>query len=1243
MTSKRWRATWHIGSVAFVTALLALVLCPLTVHADEVDDLIAQGDYVEGEVVAAFLSNDDAIQLQSETSYEVLPIMTVNSSAVEAADGTIALQASSDEVTLSVVSSDSLTTEELLRELADDPRIAFAEPNYITSIPSYTSDGEYAISPQAGDNPFDDLTFVQWGDWTTDTTVRTIKSAENPSINVPEFGSDQIGANMEEQIVVALLDTAVNYEHPDLVNIIYRFTDEQQDALGCGAWGYNALDKGTHPDSFDPGSTAFGHGTHTAGILGAEWDGHGTSGVASNVKIVAIELAGSDGNECLVDALCAFSFINRFNEMAPEGERVRITSNSWGEHMSSRALNAAVMELGERWGIVTFFSSGNDGKNNDHYEKTPSSLADNPYAVVVGNTDLTDALDSSSEYGLSTVHLAAPGTFIFSSTTEERGQYFADATRDSNLLYVGFDDDNELPLTVSQLYEVNNPMLYQDDNVVRDDIAIPASEVHFNGSGCLMFEVDPSYSVGTHYGTMQLYDLQFDIDLSGTDIPDRLDDAKGLHVGLAMTTSDGSALGVQATTNMTAITVNDVQAGDDGEETIVSVTRPVTTNNIGSSLFSATEWGTLDFLITHESVAKEADNPEVNFDVATFRPEDDHLVIKVRVATNPGVSTIYVDSLGIGTRTAPYEFATGTSMSTPAVAGSAAVLASQGYEGKELAALIRSKVRIPEAGALNVRTGGVFDFNVTGSPDVDDPEVNPLAPAIDTVSVEGTTVTITGSNFGENQGSVDAFRYVVGTEPQAVTASVASWDNNEVTLELESSFVGVIKVVLTNAGDKYDTRYHFVSKGETVYEQDLPFIPATEDDAIHMQGGSFESDTGDPYIYGDGIGDWETKGPLVGLGCKLYYLPAYEGHTENAPAFKSMHCFDLKTQEWVTLPELPEWLQGVSAVMHDGTIVVEGATMYVAESGEPSATFPEGQTAEERIYRYDPQTQSWSQASSEGMYLNQTITNDSGQLKLVGGGRPDPEHPEWYWSLIPLPVMTYDLSTGAGEELCALDAVYENPQVAAKDGTILLYSDAKDAKIVRIQDGQASALEGALPKYFLAEEGEVVDGAFGNTSKYPYHAVLAPTTEGFVLVGPPADDGSSDTYVLKDGADTFETYERRSSENRVYSQAACTYRGRLFAIGSAWFEPNQRLFRATAMDVPEYPGDIPCEKDEPTPTPEPSPKPTPEPTPETKPSQAKALPKTDDPTISMPVLAAAAVCGVAAIVIGVIFRRNNRS
>ena len=67
----------------------------------------------------------------------------------------------------------------------------------------------------------------------------------------------------------------------------------------------------------------------------------------------------------------------------------------------------------------------------------------------------------------------------------------------------------------------------------------------------------------------------------------------------------------------------------------------------------------------------------------------------------------------------------------------------------------------------------------------------------------------------------------------------------------------------------------------------------------------------------------------------------------------------------------------------------------------------------------------------------------------------------------------------------------------------------------------------------------------------------------------------------------------------MYSQAACTYRGRLFVIGAALLEPNNRLFRATAMEVPEYSGDIPCDEEpEPEPDPKPDPQPEPAPTPD---------------------------------------------
>ena len=64
-------------------------------------------------------------------------------------------------------------------------------------------------------------------------------------------------------------------------------------------------------------------------------------------------------------------------------------------------------------------------------------------------------------------------------------------------------------------------------------------------------------------------------------------------------------------------------------------------------------------------------------------------------------------------------------------------------------------------------------------------------------------------------------------------------------------------------------------------------------------------------------------------------------------------------------------------------------------------------------------------------------------------------------------------------------------------------------------------------------------------------AGLCVSSEGIVLTGRPAADGSSDTFILRDGSDSFEPYGKRASEARVQSVTACTYRGRLFVIGSS--------------------------------------------------------------------------------------------
>ena len=1148
--------------VFFATAALVLTLCPLHARAEKNDETPAFGSYVEGEVIAAIRTDGLQMQPESGFSYKVTELISMELSSLP------------DNVRLCAVSSETMSTEELLRILSDDPNVVFVEPNYILELNS-EDDLEAPVSEgqeDTQDGPLSDLTPLQWGNWATDQTTMADGMAENPSINVPNFGAVGHDGNMDQQVVVALLDTGVYYEHPDLQNVVYHFSPEQQAVLGCWEWGYTATGKGLYGNVRDMASTALGHGTHTAGIIGAEWNGFGTSGVASNVRIVCIQLADEEGNESLADALIAYDFVNRFNELVPEEERIRVTSNSWSRYSSSRALDAVLRDLGERWGIVSVFSSGNDGKNNDRYEKTPSSSADNPYVIVVGNTTQTDHLNDSSEYGTATVDLAAPGTNILSTAIEAHGAYYPDATLESNLLYFGFDGNDEIPITISQVYRDGKPDLYEEEPVVIGNISEPTSSIRFFGTNSLKIEFDPEYmAVYDKWGDMpDLYDLQFDIDLTDyPDIAERFSGVQDLMLGIAYSVEDDNeCIAGYASSNAAFITVN-VPNEESAEEETVQITRPVECRVEEFNPASGAEWGFSYFIITTDTFYDPDYNEGIDPNVASVSPEGDKLTVKVRVQLSEGCTTLYIDSIGIGTQKAPYEFATGTSMACPAVAGAAAVFASQGYEGIELASLVRSKVRIPENGPLATRSGGVFDFTVEGSPDGEE-GAEPLAPAIIDVAAEGTSVTITGMNFGSAPGEAALARYVVGSDLQPVAAKVVSWADDEVTLALDAPAEGILRVELTNAGGKHDTFMRFAAKSQNVYEQDLPF----------------DAGTGDVYNAIDGNGDWETRGPLVGLGCKLYYLPAYCGKEDECPAYRRMCCFDLKTQEWTDLPDLPEWLQGVSAVMYDGKIVVEGATMYVTEGNEPSGQFPEGKR-QERVYVYDPNTGKWSQASSEGIYRDQSIVNDEGQLKVVGSNRPDPDDPDNEFYFDPAPLRTYDLATGAGEEICDMpwEWGYANPIVAAKDGTLLIYSADTNYVFVRVQNGEATILEDAAPDFYLSEGDEPVDGAWGNVMKNQYLCVLGPVSDGFVFVGPPSTEGISDTYILRDGSDKFEPYEKRSSDDRVYSQAGCTYRGRLFVIGSAWFEPEMRLFRATAMDVPEYPGDIPCEE-EPEPNPE---------------------------------------------------------
>ena len=214
-----------------------------------------------------------------------------------------------------------------------------------------------------------------------------------------------------QKVVVAVLDSGVDYTHKDLVaNMWLRPESVPQyidDELGTfnDEHGYNA-----DADLGDPMDDN-GHGTHCAGIIGAEGDNNeGIAGVNWKVQIMPLKFLGRGGFGSTKNAIEAINYaIDRKNK----GVNVRVISASWGSTSRSKALEDAIRAAGDA-GILFVAAAGNASTDNDKRPHYPSNY-DLPNVISVAAMDRTDQLASFSNYGAKTVHIAAPGKDIIST------------------------------------------------------------------------------------------------------------------------------------------------------------------------------------------------------------------------------------------------------------------------------------------------------------------------------------------------------------------------------------------------------------------------------------------------------------------------------------------------------------------------------------------------------------------------------------------------------------------------------------------------------------------------------------------------------------------------------------------------------------------------------------------------------------------------------------------------------------
>jgi len=361
----RERARRALCALAVLALLVAAALVSPRVERGHAED--AQAETVPGELVVSFTPT-------AKEFHEERAIARTGGEVEQRLE-------SSDSVVLSVEPD---RTDHVIRRLSRERFVAHVEPSFVVRAARLPNDRDFN---------------EQWG-------LR----------NLGHFGGRtgaDIGAASAWDVTtgggspVAVVDTGVSFNHPDLapnawVNTADPVNGKDDDGNGFkdDVSGADFLNGDSTPD--DDG----GHGTHVAGIIGAQGNNStGITGVNWEAQVMGLKFLDGNGEGNTADAANAIDYaVDR---------GARVINASWGGPAFSHALYSAVRRAHEH-GVLFVAAAGNDGINADSSPDYPAAF-DLPNVISVAATDRADRLVEFSNYGAKSVDLAAPGDDIYST------------------------------------------------------------------------------------------------------------------------------------------------------------------------------------------------------------------------------------------------------------------------------------------------------------------------------------------------------------------------------------------------------------------------------------------------------------------------------------------------------------------------------------------------------------------------------------------------------------------------------------------------------------------------------------------------------------------------------------------------------------------------------------------------------------------------------------------------------------
>lgn len=283
------------------------------------------------------------------------------------------------------------TQDELMKDYGANGDILYIEPEMQVEIFATPNDTKY--------NQL----------WGMNNTGQTSGNAD-ADINAQQAWDITKGSS---DVVIAVIDTGVDYNHEDLKDNIWTNPNEiAGNGVDDDNNGYiddiHGID--TYNNDSDPMDDN-NHGTHVAGTIAAKGNNNlGVVGVNWQSKIIACKFLSSGGSGSTIGAIKCLDYLSTLKR---SGINIVVSNNSWGGGGYSQALYDAI-KSNQDLGILFAAAAGNSSNNNDQTKSYPSSYS-LPGIISVAATNHKDELAYFSSYGKSTVDIAAPGVSILST------------------------------------------------------------------------------------------------------------------------------------------------------------------------------------------------------------------------------------------------------------------------------------------------------------------------------------------------------------------------------------------------------------------------------------------------------------------------------------------------------------------------------------------------------------------------------------------------------------------------------------------------------------------------------------------------------------------------------------------------------------------------------------------------------------------------------------------------------------